>query len=63
VQFVLDTVVLRQAFLQVQGHYCASCYAASATVIIGGTIGPFEAVVPRYLVSPHSHNQDKRVQF
>jgi hypothetical protein len=61
VQSVLDKVVLRQAFLQVQWYCCTSCCTVNATLMIGGTIGPFEAVVPGYLVSPHSHNQDKKI--
>jgi len=55
-------VAVRQAFLQVLWYYYASCEATTVTVTISGTIGPFEAIVPRYLVSPLSHNQDKRVQ-
>jgi len=61
-QFAVGKVAVRQAFPQVLWYYCASCEATSVTVIISGTIGPFEAIVPRYLVSPLSHNHDKRVQ-
>ena len=53
---------MRQAFLQALWYYYASCEATTVTLIISGTIDPFEAIVPRYLVSPHSHNHDKRVQ-
>lgn len=61
-QFAMNKDALRQACLEVLGYYSASCEATSATVIISGTIGPFEAIVPWYLVSPLSHKHDKRVQ-
>lgn len=60
-QFAMDKVAVRQAFLQLLWYYCAICEATSVTVIIRGMIGWFEAIVPRYFLSPLSQNHDKRV--